>query len=131
MGTWGPQNFENDAAKDFTEDFQDLPGEALLLSALATAIEEEEVIESEVAQEALAAAEMVAAALGRPVAGFPEGLQPLVSQLDLGEEPELQEMAQDAVAAIIEKSELKDAWEESPDSGRWQAAQQDLLARLQ
>jgi hypothetical protein len=131
MGTWGHRNFENDTAADFVGDFQDLPGEALLLAALANALEEEGLIESDAAAEALAAAEIVATALGKPAPDFPAELLPLTAALDLGEDSELQEMAQEAVEAILTASELKDQWEETGDFMHWQAAQRDLLARLQ
>src|SRR6476469_7059069 len=131
MGAWGPRNFENDTARDFAGDYADLPGEALLLSALATALEEEDLMESEVAQEALAAAEIVAAALGKPGSDFPASLQAAVAGLDLGEDSELQEMAQEAVEDVLEASELQELWAESPEYANWQAVQQDLLNRLQ
>jgi hypothetical protein len=130
MGAWGYRNFENDYAADYVGDFQDLPGEALLLSALATVLEEEAVIESDVAGEALAAAEIIAAALGKPGPDLPADVQAAVTQLDLGEDSELQEMAQEAVEVILAKSALRDSWEESGKLAGWQAVQHDLLARL-
>lgn len=131
MGTWGHRNFENDAAKDFAGDYADLPGEALLLSALATALEEEDGMDADVAAEALAAAEIVAAALGKPGPDFPPELQAAISQLDLGEDSELPYMAQEAVEAVIEDAELQARWAEGGQLAAWQAVQQDLLARLQ
>ncbi|QIX59807.1 DUF4259 domain-containing protein [Hymenobacter lutimineralis] len=131
MGSWGHRNFENDTAADFAADFRDQPNEALLLAALATAAEEEEYIEADVASEALAAAEIVAAILGKPSPAFPADLQPALKQLDAGDSDDLRELAQEAVEAVLRQSELRELWEETADAAAWKQEQQGLLDRLE
>lgn len=131
MGTWGYRNFDNDTAADFAADFRDQHNEAMLLAALATAAEEEEYIEAEVASEALAAAEIVAAILGKPSKDFPADLIPVIVKLDAGESEDLRELAQEAVEAVRKQSELQELWAETSDAAAWQQEQQGLLDRLE
>ncbi|SHM12591.1 DUF4259 domain-containing protein [Hymenobacter psychrotolerans] len=130
MGTWDYYNFDNDAAADFAEEFLEAPNEAVLYEALATAGEEEGTLEAAVASEALAAAEIVAAILGRPAQNIPPGLLPAIARLDAGASEDLRELAETAVAAVLENSELQEEWAGRSDYANWQALQQDLLERL-
>lgn len=130
MGTWSYYNFDNDAAADFAEDFRETPNEATLYEALATAAEEEGYLEIDEASQALAAAEIVAAILGKPAADFPPGLLPAVAHVDAADSDDLRELAEQAVEAVLQKSELQEEWAGSEDYGNWQKLQQDLLARL-
>ncbi|WBA43097.1 DUF4259 domain-containing protein [Hymenobacter canadensis] len=130
MSTWDYHNFDNDAAADLGESFRETPNEAALYEALATAAEEEGNLEIDAASEALAAAEIVAAILGKPAADFPPGLLPAVAHLDAADSEDLRELAEDAVAAVLKSSELQERWAESEDYASWQQLQQDLLARL-
>ncbi|MCR5890099.1 DUF4259 domain-containing protein [Hymenobacter sp. J193] len=131
MGTWGYRNFDNDTAADFAADFRDQPSEALLLAALATAAEEEEYIDADDASEALAAAEIVAAILGKPSKDFPADLIPVIVKLDAGESEDLRELAQEAVEAVRKQSELQELWAETSDADAWQQELQGLLNRLE
>lgn len=130
MGTWGYYNFDNDAAADFAEDFRDHHNEAKLLEALVAVAEEEETIEAEAASEALAAAEIVAAILGKPSRDFPADLIPVIVKLDASESADLRELAQQAVQAIASKSVLQELWAKNESADDWQQTQQDLLHRL-
>lgn len=129
MSAWNYYTFDNDAAADFAEDFLENPSEALLYEALATAAEEEGALETDEASQALAAAEIVAAILGKPAQDLPPGLIPVIVRLDADGE-ELRELAEEAVTAVLNKSALQEHWSASADYGRWQELQRDLLARL-
>lgn len=134
MSTWDYFNFDNDAAADFAESFRSSPNEAMLYEALATAAEDEGHLEADEASEALVAAELVAAILGKPADTFPLGLLPAIKHLDAAADSEdLRELAEQAVTAILEKSVLQQQWAQaSPnDYASWQQQQHDLLARLQ
>ncbi|RAK70116.1 DUF4259 domain-containing protein [Hymenobacter edaphi] len=131
MGTWDYHNFDNDAAADFAEDFRKSPNEAVLYEALATAAEEEGYLETDEASQALAAAELVAAIIGKPAADIPVGLLPATTQLDADGQEDLQELAIEAVEAVLKGSELQELWAESDNYAAWQALQQNLLERLQ
>ncbi|MBD2716690.1 DUF4259 domain-containing protein [Microvirga sp. STR05] len=130
MGTWDYYNFDNDSAADFAEEFLENPNEAVLYEALATAAEEEGHLEAGAASEALAAAEIVAAILGRPASDIPPGLLPAVAHLDAGDSEDLRELAEAAVTVVLEKSELQEEWAGRSDYANWQSLQQNLLARL-
>jgi hypothetical protein len=133
MGAWGHRNFENDSALDFAAEFRAAPSEVLLLETLTIVVElgeDGDYIDADEASPALAAAELVAAALGRPAADLPAGLQALVDKLDIGDDEELPELASAAVAQVLRASELQELWAENGEPNEWQAVQQDLLARL-
>ncbi|GAA4386219.1 DUF4259 domain-containing protein [Hymenobacter koreensis] len=130
MGAWGYFNFDNDAAADFAGDFRDNHTEAMLYEALATASEEEGYLEVDEASEALAAAEIVAAILGKPAKDFPADLIPVILKLDASESEDLRDLAIEAVEAVVKKSELQEMRSETDDYANWQQLQQDLLARL-
>ena len=133
MGAWGYTNFENDDAADFAAEFREMPTENLLLEAFILVIEageNEEYIELPEAGAALAAAEIVAAALAKPAADFPEDLQLSVIRLNSEAGVDRRKMARKAVKQILKESELQELWADSSELNQWQAVQQDLLARL-
>lgn len=131
MGAWGDRNFDNDAAMDFVGDFTDAPSAESLQEALATVIElgeENEYIEVDEASAALAAAEIVAAKLGKPAPDFPEGLQQVLPNVQLP--GSLQKLARKAVKQVVKESEMQELWAEGDESAAWLAIQSDLLERL-
>ena len=131
MATWDYHNFDNDAAADFADTFRQRPNEAVLYEALATAAEEEGTLELADASQALAAAELVAAIIGRPAQDMPVGLLPATTLLDADGQEDLQELAQEAVEAVLRDSELQARWAATENYADWQALQQNLLTRLQ
>ena len=131
MGAWGNRNFENDQAMDFVGDFTDNPSSESLEEALSTVIEqgkEGEYIEVDEASAALAAAEILAAALAKPASDFPQELRPALTTIQVN--TTLQKKARKAVKQIVKESELQELWTESGDLEEWLAVQTDLLARL-
>ncbi|WP_375417984.1 DUF4259 domain-containing protein [uncultured Hymenobacter sp.] len=135
MGDWGNRNFENDQALDFTDEFLENPSDAALVEALtlvAELSEESEYIESGEASTALAAAEIIAATVGKPSADFPEKLRTAANSLQTGANADVRKLARKAVELILKESELKELWADAEDGEptEWQAVQQDLLARL-
>lgn len=129
MGTWGNGNFDNDTAADYAGDFQDDPNETTLLETLA-AVAEEGYPEADEASEALAAAEIIAAALGKAVRGFPEDLLLSAKNLHLANPESAQRLARRAIKVILKKSELQEIKEEGDDFDDWIAVQEGLLERL-
>lgn len=133
MGAWGHRNFENDSALDFLAEFRQSPSEVALVEALTIVVEmgeDEEYIDADEAGAALVAAELVAAARQRPSPDFPAEVAPLLVNLGTAEDEDLQELALEAVAQVLRKSELQELWAENGEPNEWQAVQQDLLARL-
>lgn len=129
MGAWGTGVFENDAALDWFDALERRGADAVL-AALQTIPEEDDYIEADQAAEALAAAEIVAAALGHPAAGLPGEATDWV-QAHAGEiDSTLVPLAVDAVTRIRTDSEPQALWEESDSGAEWHAVVDDLLARL-
>lgn len=129
MGTWDTGSFDNDEAADWLGELEDADDAGPIMEALLAVTENEEQVEAPEAQQALAAAEVVAAMNERPVANLPEEAaawvgeptrQPSVRELDL---------ARRAVDRVRADSELKELWEEQ-DPSAWYEKMDDLKARL-
>jgi hypothetical protein len=129
MGAWSHESFGNDDAMDWVAELEaeGLPAARAALEAIAEL--EPNYLEAPVCSSALAAAEVVAALRGRPAPGLPDEVRDWVAA-NPGLPADLVGMAQSAVGAIATKSELRELWEESAHLGMWQAALDDLRARL-
>jgi hypothetical protein len=130
MGAFGTKNFQNDPAMDFKEEFVTNPSletveNALLLNDYE---EGEEYLEVDEACAALAAAEIVAAILGKPSADFPSNLQKTIHPISSN--TKLQKLARKIVKQIAKESELQKLWAEGDKLDEWLAVQKDLLNRL-
>ena len=122
MGAWGPGNFENDAALDWLgQDDLAVPG---LVRALRSGGD------SDACQHGLAAAELVAAWNGHPVAELPEAAVAFVAKRRGAPKPDVIAKARECVAAIAANSELLALWKDDGDVRAWKAVQKDLLDRL-
>jgi len=102
---------------------------SVLSDALEAVVSEEEICEG--CEEALAAAEVVAALRGKPLAELPEEVNAFVKEQ--GKKPrsaKLVKLAVTAVERIGEESDLKERWEETDDAKDWQVSLKDLLKRL-
>lgn len=129
MGTWGSGSFENDDASDFVYEFE-RDGISALDAALT--VSAATYLEAPAAQRAIAAAELVAAAMGRPGEIPPEvdiEANPFVARIAEGL-ADLQAMACSAIDRVLaDRSELKELWAED-DATEWLAAMADLRSRL-
>jgi hypothetical protein len=85
-------------------------------------------LEAPTCQVAVAAAEAVSAALGRPTAGAPQDLLDWAARQE-ALASDLPPLAIGAVDRITTDSELKAVWDEA-DPGEWRAAMADLRRRL-
>lgn len=132
MGAWGAGAFENDDAGDWVYDLEGADDFALVRDALDEAVLVSGYLDIGEGARAVAAAEVVAAASGRPpAAGLPEPVTawlesnaPVVSDDDRA----LARRAIERVAGA--RSELAELWGASPDGVAWKASIDDLLARL-
>lgn len=132
MGSWGPGNFDNDAAQDWLYDFGENDFRLIdrTLAGVAGMVEADE-LDAWEAQEVLAAAECVAAAAGFPPARPPQELAEwLAENSPMQVKPEYIEMARKAVARVLAKSELREVWLESEEFGVWETAVHNLQSRL-
>ncbi|MFJ6795045.1 DUF4259 domain-containing protein [Streptomyces sp. NPDC091268] len=129
MGTWDAGPFDNDAAADFCGDLDEAaPGdrEGLVRSTLTHVVETAGYLDAHDADEAVAAAALVAAQCtggdpADPVYGPDEPLPDLTG---------LRELAFDALARVTtEPSELMELWADS-DGATWRANVQSLQTVL-
>lgn len=124
MGAWGAGAFENDDALDFA-------GGVTTVDDIAAAFItwEGEIIEADVASAIVAAAECVAAMLGRPSEDLPDGL---ATRLRAFGRPDatLLETARDNLSAVISSSELTELWAEADDPSAFNRAITGLIDRL-
>jgi hypothetical protein len=129
-GAWGEGSFENDDALDWVAECVSSKGIAQVAQAF-DAVLESDYIESPDGSAAVAAAEVVAAALGRPSTNLPLELRSWLQRQSLPALAKLASAARKVLVRIQDPkiSELRQLWAEGED-GKWQAAVADLSARL-
>lgn len=130
MGAWGPGSFENNEASDWVADLEESSGIGMLKEALKT-VEKNKYPEVPDCCVALAAAEVVAAAKGRPSRDFPDSLREwLANHKDVAAIKALDKTTINVLNKVQLKSELKEQWEESDDWLAWSKVLNDLQNRL-
>jgi len=132
MGAWGEKAFENDSALDWLAELEagGLPALRAALSTVAQT-EEGEYLDADAGARAIAAAEIVAAALGRgservpsQVAAWLEANAGAIDADDLA-------LARNAVERVlVANSELRGLWDDSGLITPWHADVGVLLTRL-
>lgn len=127
MGAWGTGHFENDDAMDLIAEVQGPDDLDRVLRAVTES--EEASIDASVASEAMAAADVVAAMMGRPADDCPEDLTKRLDALGAPASA-LVKLAQESVSRILMDSELVDLWAESDEVEAWNLSVTDLIARL-
>lgn len=129
-GTWSHESFENDGALDWAAEFQEKSTLQFLRQTLALATTGK-YIESFSGESVIAAAEVVAASLGRPCKGFPQELVAVVAKLNT-QFRSLAPLAKSAVAGVLgPKSELRESWSLHAEGlERWKGSVNELLIRL-
>jgi hypothetical protein len=129
MGAWGTGAFDNDDASDWVYTLE-TDGIDAVDSALADALESDD-LPQPLDTNAVAAAEVVAAALGRPAADLPETVATLAAGLATRVRDEHLEQARTAAQKVLASSEIGELWAESDDDAVWRAAMGDLITRLE
>lgn len=133
MGTWGIGSFENDDAADFMIDLLDSGDLSLVREVLDNVLTSTEYVEAPDATLAIVAAEIVAAARGRPTlaAQQEEGLADWLARIRPTVSIDLAAQARDALNRILaDNSELRELWEETDDVHDWQAVVTELRSHL-
>lgn len=133
MGAWGEGHFENDSALDFVGTVVNQETLTPVVAALDALLAQDDYIDAYYAEEALAAAEVVALLKGHPNPATPDELTRWQQTHALTASPELVAKSIKAVeraSADPEASELYELWEESEEVDAWLAHVNDLLARL-
>lgn len=131
MGANETGNFANDDATDWLFELEESSGPDLLKEAFKT-LSGNGYPDTPDCCIALAAAEVVAAAKGKPSSDLPEDVRKWIGDQDnLNAIAALAKSAITVVNKISAKSELRDQWEESDSWHEWQQVMEDLRKRLQ
>jgi hypothetical protein len=134
MGAWGTGLFENDDALDFAGDVVERGGLALVENVLVEILDMgDEYIEAPEAEQALVAAEIVAALAGRPAAEYPDELAEWLDELEAVPDDALVDTARRTVQRVLTPpSELLELWEEAgeDDYAEWRVGVEAIAARL-
>lgn len=149
MGTWGIGSFENDSALDWLADLTESDDLSVLEQALelesgddddddeaeADAGEDGDgdYLDADYGVEIIAAGEIIAALLGRPVADLPEDAADWVKSRPAGDVETLRAKVLGLLPRVLaESSELRDLWSENEEKfPGWRGRVDDLIARLQ
>jgi hypothetical protein len=128
MGDWGPEPLSNDPAQDFLmEVLQARGGWALVRKALSRI---GPYADDEQGRAALAAAELVAAALGDPSPLLDDEDRTFAASMRSGDGMALRNLALAAIEQIRTKSDLRSLWEEGDGPHDWLTAIDELARRL-
>lgn len=130
-GAWDSGSFDNDDAQDWVAQCIRSKGATRIATALEAALSDG-YIDAPECSAAVAAAEVVAAARGRPSASVPKELVSWLTQQPKDEIAKLAPVASKAVSRVQNgpKSELQETWKGSPEFAAWRGHMQDLAARL-
>ncbi|WP_284437402.1 DUF4259 domain-containing protein [Streptomyces sp. TUS-ST3] len=123
MGTWDVHPFDNDTAADFANDLDNAnmaEREALIRRVLTRAAGNKDYLEAPEAEEAVAAAALVAAqCTGTEPADIPYGPEEPIPALSA----DFRLLAVEALDRVLaDESELSELWGESEDGRAWQGS---------
>ena len=131
MGTWDATSFGNDTANDWAYDLEECNDLSHIENSLQQVLDVgDDHLDSDLATEAVAAAEVVAWLAGKPspVNAYTEKIATWVAANPIRPSAEIKQMALQALERIQQdQSELLELWEGDPE---WTAAMNDLRDRL-
>lgn len=142
MGAWGHNSFENDTASDWIWGLK--PAKKSLLgnvkkpfaypmSAIDKLLKSDLYIDAPEGEEAIAAAECLAAAQGNPPPDPPEDIENWLASLN-AQRPDasMLDRARQALLKVRndEQSELRELWKDTEYFQAWQAAIDNIITRL-
>lgn len=125
MGTWSHEPFGNDSANDWAYELEECTDFSLVAAALKRAADSEGYLDADEAVEAVAAAEVLAKALGRGTQSdaYTEKVDAWLASISITPPPELSALAQRALSRVLAaESELRELWEESDEFAQWQSS---------
>lgn len=129
MSAWGAGTFENDSALTWIGDLLKSKDASLVRATLNRVVEYNEKLPTDLATQALAAAEIVAAWHRQPLINLPYEVAVWLERNRSSFETELIVLARQAVAVVKTDSKLKELWGEG-NASQWLAAVTDLEQRL-
>jgi hypothetical protein len=133
MGYWGLRIFENDFAMDWVVDLYDTSDTSLLYDSLSHAAyaESADEIEADKGAEALAASEVIAAALTAPCGDLPADVRAWLKRHHIQISTELLLLAIRAVQRIETESHVTKYWTNQVDVRNWHEIVRELRNRLE
>ena len=129
MGTWGHRNLENDAAADWLFEWQELRTAGFVEGTLDELLETSRP-DPRLCQEALAAAEIVAAKNGHPAPELDKDSLQAVQQMEMDDLDEMKQKAKSAITIVSGDSGLMGIWEDTHEIAAWRSSLKDLAQRL-
>jgi Domain of unknown function (DUF4259) len=124
VGAWGAGGFENDTALDFAATVESVDDVAAVFAAAPG-----EEIDADQASIIVAAAECVAAMLGRPADDLPDDLAARL--IGFGKpDPALLDTTRSHVSMVIARSELSELWGEADNPAAFNLGMTGLIDRL-
>lgn len=129
MGAWGTGHFDNDDALDLVAELEQ-EGLNAVQRALDDASGNEEYLQADLAAKLLAAAEVLAALIGKPSSELPEAVADWIAVHRKQPAQHLLMATRQSLDWIAEDSELTELWQESDEFAEWQQKLADLRARL-
>lgn len=129
-GAWSEGSFENDDALDWVTECTQGAGTTAVSKALSAAVKAK-YLEAPEASAAVAAAEVVAAARGKPNPSLPKELAAWIERQPKAQLASLAPLARQALKKVLDPqdSELKRIWAEGKGN-RWESRMAELDARL-
>lgn len=126
MGTWSHEPFGNDTAIDWAYELQDTQDFSLVEQAIQRVLDcGPRYLDADLAVEAVAAAEIIAKALGRGTQSdaYTEEVDAWLKSISAVPTSTLRSNAHQAMSRILgSDSELKELWEESEDLECWESS---------
>jgi len=137
MGAWCTDNFSNDIAAEWLASLEKSKGTKFLMSPIERISQNAGYLKIEECSEALAASEVVAAAVSADYSIAPESVQTWLQTKKgfiFAKTPQVKiahsSQAIQVVERILNESELKELWQDSQEFDSWQGKQQILLDKL-
>lgn len=131
METSGTNNLENDAAADWLFEWQEFKTAGFVEGTLDELLETSRP-DPRLCQEALAAAEVVAAKNGHPAPQMDKETLQAVEQMDLDAEDldEMKQKAKSVITIVSGDSNLMAQWEDTNEIADWRSSLINLAHRL-
>ena len=133
-GAWDVGPFENDDALDWVWELESSSDLSAIEAALRAGANNDSYIEAPTGSAAIAAAEVVAALLGKPHPQLPDEVKSWVSKNSMLKGDKLVGLATEVIESVQDpaNSELAQLWSESGEFfGEWESSLSDLQQRLQ
>jgi tetratricopeptide (TPR) repeat protein len=130
MGSWDVGSFNNDGGSDWLEQLLQSRGADKIFRALMVVSNNKDYLEVNDCEQAIAAAELVAAAVGEPSQTLPGEVSHWLEGKDLRLGSELVDLALRVVERVAKNSELKELWDDTDSALEWYATVDDLAGRL-